>query len=53
MDIILQIFKQGISPDTSFFESLTKESPALMDDLFRQVDKYAMLKDNVWVVFGH
>ena len=47
MDIILQIFKQGISPDTSFFESLTKESPALMDDLFRQVDKYAMLKDNV------
>ena len=47
MDANLQIFKRSISPDTPFFESLTKKPPTSMDDLFRWADKYAMLKDDV------
>ena len=47
MDVILQIFKRSIGPSTPFFESLVKKSPAMMDDLFRRVDKYSMLKENV------
>ena len=49
MNAILHIFKRNISPSTPFFESLAKKSPATMDDLFRQADKYFMLKDNVQV----
>ena len=47
MDAILKIFKWSISPDTLFFESLAKKSLTLMDNLFRQVDKYVILKDDV------
>ena len=47
MDAILQIFKQSISPHTLFFESLAKNSLALMDNLFRRTDNYAMLEDDV------
>ena len=50
MDAILQIFKWSISPNTLFFESLTKEPLESMDNLFRQVDKYIMLKDDVQIV---
>ena len=49
MDAILQIFKRSINPYTSFFESLAKKPPASMDDLFRRMDKYAMLEDDVRV----
>ena len=48
MDAILQIFKRSICPSTVFFQSLAKKLPATMDDLFKQVDKYSMLEDNVW-----
>ena len=47
MDVILQIFKRSISPNPPFFKSLAKKSPASMDDLFIQADKYVMLKDDV------
>ena len=47
MDSILHIFKRRISPGLSFFESLAKKSPSSMDDLFRQMDKYVMLEDDV------
>ena len=49
MDAILQIFKQSIDLSTPFFQSLAKKPPATMDDLFRQADKYFMLKDDVQV----
>ncbi|KAL6349681.1 hypothetical protein AAG906_041088 [Vitis piasezkii] len=39
--------KQSISPNTPFFESLTKKPPTSMDDLFRRADKYAMLEDDL------
>ncbi|RVW62167.1 hypothetical protein CK203_062585 [Vitis vinifera] len=47
MDAVLQIFKRSICPGTPFFESLTKKPPATMDDLFRRVNKYSMLEDDV------
>ena len=47
MDVILQIFKWNINPDTPFFKSLMKKPPIIMDDLFRWVDKYSILEDDV------
>ena len=47
MDATLRIFKQSISLSTSFFESLAKKPLASMDDLFKWVDKYAMIEDVV------
>ncbi|RVW69828.1 Transposon Ty3-I Gag-Pol polyprotein [Vitis vinifera] len=46
MDVVLQIFKRSICPDTPFFESLAKKPPTTMDDLFRHASKYSMLEDN-------
>ena len=48
MDVILKIFKRNIGSGTPFFESLVKKLPATMDDLFKWVDKYSMLEDDVW-----
>nr|CAN68057.1 hypothetical protein VITISV_020837 [Vitis vinifera] len=47
MDAVLQIFKRSICPGTPFFESLAKKPPTTMDDLFRRVNKYSMLEDDV------
>ncbi|XP_059592658.1 uncharacterized protein LOC132253748 [Vitis vinifera] len=47
MDVVLQIFKRSICPDTPFFESLAKKPPTTMDDLFRRANKYSMLEDDV------
>ena len=47
MDTILQIFKKNICPSAPFFESLAKKPLATMDDLFRRVNKYSMLEDDV------
>ena len=47
MDATLRIFKRSISPSTSFFESLAKKPLVSMDDLFKWVDKYAMIEDVV------
>lgn len=52
MDDILQIFKRSISTNTLFFESLTKKPLALMDNLFRWANKYAMLEDDVLAVLS-
>ncbi|RVW21318.1 hypothetical protein CK203_114346 [Vitis vinifera] len=47
MDAVLQIFKRSICPGTPFFESLAKNPPTTMDDLFRRANKYSMLEDDV------
>ena len=47
MDIILQIFKRSICPNTPFFEALAKKPPMTIDDLFKQANKYFMLEDDV------
>lgn len=49
MDTILQIFKRSICPGMPFFESLSKNPPATMDDLFKRANKYSLLEDDVRV----
>ena len=49
MDDVLQIFKRSICSGTPFFESLAKNPPVSMDDLFRRANKYSMLEDDVRV----
>ena len=49
MGVILQIFKRSINLSAPFFEFLAKKSLTMMDDLFRWVDKYSMLEDDVRV----
>ena len=47
MDVVLQIFKRSIYLGTPFFVSLAKNPPVTMNDLFKRVNKYFMLEDNV------
>ena len=47
MDAILQIFKRNICLGTPFFESLAKKPLATMDNLFKQANKYSILKGNI------
>ncbi|XP_034707722.1 uncharacterized protein LOC117930990 [Vitis riparia] len=47
MDVVLQIFKRSIYPDTPFFKSLAKKPPTTMGDLFRRASKYSILEDDV------
>ena len=47
MDVVLQIFKRSICPGMPFFESFAKKPLMTMDDLFRRVNKYSMLEDDV------
>ncbi|KAL6329191.1 hypothetical protein AAG906_014800 [Vitis piasezkii] len=43
MDVVLQIFKRSICPDTPFFESLAKNLPQLWTTC---ANKYSMLEDD-------
>lgn len=49
MDILLQIFKRCISPNTPFFKSFSKKPLETVNDLFKRADKYAMLEKNLLV----
>lgn len=49
MDIILQIFKRSIILGTPFFESLAKNPPTMMDNLFKRANKYFMLENDIRV----
>ena len=43
MDSILQNFR----PSTPFFHSLFLDPPATMEELYRRIDRYLMLEDNI------
>ena len=47
MDTILQNFRRSFTPSTSFFQSLSLGLPATMKELYRRVDRYSMLEDNI------
>ena len=47
MNAILQNFRISFRPSTLFFQSLSLNPPATMEDLYRQADKYSMLEDNI------
>ena len=45
-DIVLQVVKKAIRPNTQFFDSLTQPL-ALIDELFQRGNQYTMLEDDV------
>ena len=47
MDAILQNFRISFGPTTPFFQSLSLDPPATMEELYRRADKFSMLEDNI------
>ena len=47
MDAVLKNFRISFGPTTPFFQSLSLDPPATMEELYRQVDKYSTLEDNI------
>ena len=47
MDAALQNFRKSFGPFTPFFQSLSLDPPATMEELYRRADKYSMLEDNI------
>ena len=47
MDAVLQNFRRNFEPTTPFFQSLTLDPPATMEELYRRADKYSTLEDNI------
>ena len=49
MDVVLQNFRRSFGSSTPFFESLSLDPPATMEELYRRADRYSMLEDNIGV----
>ena len=47
MDAVLQNFRISFGPTTPFFQSLSLDPPATMEELYRQADKFSTLEDNI------
>ena len=47
MDTVLQNFQRSFGPTTPFFHSLSLDPLATMEELYRQVDKYSTLEDDI------
>ena len=45
MDAVLQNFRRSFGPTTPFFQSLSLDPPATMEELYRQADKFSTLED--------
>ena len=47
MDAVLQNFKRSFGLSTPFFHSLSLDPLATMEELYRRVDRYSPLEDNI------
>ena len=47
MDAILQNFQRSFGPTIPFFQLLSLDPPTTMEELYRWVDKYFTLEDNI------
>ena len=47
MDVVLQNFKISFAPSTPFFHSLSFDSLATMEELYRRTNKYSTLEENI------
>ena len=47
MDAVLQNFRRSFEPTTPFFQSLSLDPLATMEELYRRVDKFSTLEDNI------
>ena len=48
MDAVQQNFRRSFGPTTPFFQSLSLDLPATMEELYRRADKFSTLEDNIW-----
>ena len=48
MDAVLQNFRRSFGLTTPFFQSLSLDPPATMEELYRRADKFSTLEDNIW-----
>ena len=49
MDAVLQNFRRSFRPLTPFFHSLSLDPLATMEELYKRVDRYSTLEDNIRV----
>ena len=49
MDVVLQNFRISFRPSIPFFQSLSLDPPATVEELYRLADRYSMQKDNIRV----
>ena len=49
MDAVLQNFKISFGPSTHFFQSLSLDPPVIMEELYKQANRYSILEDNIHV----
>ena len=47
MDAVLQNFRRSFGPSTPFFQSLSLDPPATMEELYKLANRYSMLEDNI------
>ena len=47
MDTVLQTFRRSFGPTTPFFQSLSLDPSATMEELYRRADKFSTLEDNI------
>ena len=47
MDAVLQNFRRSFGPTSPFFQSLSLNPPATMEELYQRADKYSTLEDNI------
>ena len=47
MDAVLQNFRRSFWPTTPFFQSLSLDPLATMEELYRRADKFSTLEDNI------
>ena len=47
MDAVLQNFRRSFGPTTPFFKSLSLDPPVTMEELYRRIDKFSTLEDNI------
>ena len=47
MDAVLQNFRRSFGSTTPFFQSLSLDPPATMEELYRRADKYSTMEDNI------
>ena len=47
MDAVLQNFRRSFGPTTPFFQSLSLDPPASMEELYQRADKFSTLEDNI------
>ena len=47
MDAVLQNFRRRFGPTTPFFQSLSLDPSATIEELYRRADKFSTLEDNI------